>query len=588
MNSMNKPAYASIREYASSVGKPVVIFVSSRAQARLTALDLISHAASDETILPGDRVFLNCDDEYVQSVTETVSDKVLKHTLSFGIGLYHNALSKCDRELVENMHINGEIKILVATSRSAWGLHNSSLVIIKGTEQFDAASRRYVDYPISDVLQMCLLAGRACRDEEGVVTLMVSEDKKAFLKRFISEPFSVESCLSKLTSEFLNSDIANGNISSLSDAVRWIKCSFYYRRLKQNPTFYGADGADEASLNAHLQKMVQTNFHALRDFECIADSGSYIVSTVLGRAAHKFSLDFRTPKQLLTAVQEIVEDITRWLGTEGKGLTIEKLPADIEGAVVGKLLHAISETPTFADLPLRYEDDQLNLRLAEKLPWRTQSPDIVMSDRQKKRKISHDMMNSPHVKCFLLFQAYISQTKMPSRDYSNDASHVVDKAMVLLDAMDFICSNPAHNNVAHFIHLTERTRQVLRERKLLSYGPVPKHPINSTTAPKAFKKDTAVFKPSSSRTKSSQAEKATLEKNRLPPDLIGLSQEERKKILGGRLFKMIKKTQPGRAPKITGMLLEMGDFALVHLLENPDVLESKVMEAVSLLDTHQK
>lgn len=589
MNSMNKPAYAAIREYASSAEKPVVIFVSSRSQSRLTALDLISHAASDETIIAGDRVFLNCDDEYVQSVIETVSDRVLKHTLSFGIGLYHKMLSRSDREIVENMHSNGEIKVLVATSTSAWGLHSSSLVIVKGTEQFNAASRRYVDYEISDLLQMCHLAGRACRDGEGVVTLMVSEDKKAFLKRFISEPFSVESCLSKMTSEFLNSEIACGKISSSSDAVRWLKCSFFFRRLKRNPCFYGADGLDDDSINIHLEKMVQVNFRALKDFECVTDLGNHIVSTVLGRAAHKYNLDFRTPKQLLTAVQEIMEDIRYWLGTEGTTFAIDKLPADIEGAAVGKLLHAFSETPTFSQLPIRYEDDQVSLRLAEKLPWRTQAPDIVMNDRQKKRTVSPDMMSSPHVKCFLLLQAYISRSKMPSRDYSNDAVHVVDKAMILLDAVNFICSNPAHSNVADFTHMVERTRQVLREKKILSYGPVPKHSIRPTSAPKALKKDAAIFKPRKIRKADSvqDGEKLLSKMDRLPPDLVDLSQEERKKILGGRLFKMIKKSQPDRAPKITGMFLEMGDFALLHLLENPDVLESKVIEAVSLLDTHK-
>lgn len=41
MQTMNKPAYNSIKKF--SDGKPVIIFVSSRRQTRLTALDLISY-----------------------------------------------------------------------------------------------------------------------------------------------------------------------------------------------------------------------------------------------------------------------------------------------------------------------------------------------------------------------------------------------------------------------------------------------------------------------------------------------------------------------------------------------------------------
>lgn len=43
---MNKPAYAAIQTH--SPYKPVIVFVSSRRQTRLTALDLIAFAAADQ------------------------------------------------------------------------------------------------------------------------------------------------------------------------------------------------------------------------------------------------------------------------------------------------------------------------------------------------------------------------------------------------------------------------------------------------------------------------------------------------------------------------------------------------------------
>jgi replicative superfamily II helicase len=47
-------------------------------------------------------------------------------------------------------------QILVATSTLAWGVNTPAhLVVIKGTEYYDAPSRRYVDFPITDVLQVC-------------------------------------------------------------------------------------------------------------------------------------------------------------------------------------------------------------------------------------------------------------------------------------------------------------------------------------------------------------------------------------------------------------------------------------------------
>lgn len=45
--------------------------------------------------------------------------------------------------------------VLVATATLAWGVNlPAHLVIVKGTEFFDGKTNRYVDYPLTDVLQM--------------------------------------------------------------------------------------------------------------------------------------------------------------------------------------------------------------------------------------------------------------------------------------------------------------------------------------------------------------------------------------------------------------------------------------------------
>uniref|UniRef100_A0A2K6KN81 Polyadenylate-binding protein n=1 Tax=Rhinopithecus bieti TaxID=61621 RepID=A0A2K6KN81_RHIBE len=63
--------------------------------------------------------------------------------------------------------------------------------------------------------------------------------------------------------------------------------------------------------------------------------------------------------------------------------------------------------------------------------------------------------------------------------------------------------------------------------------------------------------------------------------------QEQKQMLGERLFPLIQAMHPTLAGKITGMLLEIDNSELLHMLESPESLRSKVDEAVAVLQAHQ-
>ena len=134
---MNKPAYAALTTHSPT--KPALIFVSSRRQTRLTALDIIAYAAAD--FKPTQ--WLRMTEAELADAIIGVKDANLKHTLQFGIGLHHAGLADRDRQLVERLFCEQRIMVLVATSTLAWGVNTPAhLVIVKGTEYFDAPSKR--------------------------------------------------------------------------------------------------------------------------------------------------------------------------------------------------------------------------------------------------------------------------------------------------------------------------------------------------------------------------------------------------------------------------------------------------------------
>lgn len=116
MQSMNRPTYLAIKSH--SPDKPVIVFVASRRQTRLTAKDLINFCGMEED----PRRFLHfASEDELEGTLAVVKDAALREALSFGIGLHHAGLVESDRTLAEQLFAQNKIQILVATSTLAWG-----------------------------------------------------------------------------------------------------------------------------------------------------------------------------------------------------------------------------------------------------------------------------------------------------------------------------------------------------------------------------------------------------------------------------------------------------------------------------------
>jgi polyadenylate-binding protein len=65
--------------------------------------------------------------------------------------------------------------------------------------------------------------------------------------------------------------------------------------------------------------------------------------------------------------------------------------------------------------------------------------------------------------------------------------------------------------------------------------------------------------------------------------LANASPNEQRTMLGENLYPLVEQLEPETAAKVTGMLLEMDQTEVLHLLESPDALKAKVAEAMEVL-----
>ena len=259
MSIMNKPAFQGIKQH--SPIKPVLIFVSSRIQTRITALELLQFLTAEDN----PKQWLHMDDQEMEGVTAHIKDQNLKLTLAFGVGLVES-----DRKTVEELYVNMKIQVLIAMAMVAWGVNfPAHLVIVTGTEFYDGKLKRYVDMPITDVSQMIGRAGRPQYDHQGVAMVLVHDIKKGFYKKFLYEPFPVEFSLLNVLADHLNAEIVAGTIQTRQDALDYMTWTFFFRRLLQNPSYCGMDDVEDGGLNSFLSGVVGKALDQLEMSYCL-------------------------------------------------------------------------------------------------------------------------------------------------------------------------------------------------------------------------------------------------------------------------------------------------------------------------------
>ncbi|KAI0132303.1 Sec63 Brl domain-containing protein [Xylariales sp. AK1849] len=398
MQSMNRPTFLAVKTH--SPDKPVIVFVPSRRQTRLTAKDLINLCGMEDN----PRRFLKMEEEDLQLNLARVKDDALKEAISFGIGLHHAGLVETDRQLAEELFLNNKIQILVATSTLAWGVNlPAHLVVVKGTQFYDAKIEGYKDMDLTDVLQMLGRAGRPQFDNSGVARIFTQDAKKDFYKHFLHTGFPVESSLHTVLDNHLCAEVSAETIVTKQDALDYLTWTFFFRRLHKNPSYYGLEiSAEEHNsitaqqfANDYMIDMVNKSLDELATSKCVEIYPNGDVDpTPLGKIMSYYYLSHKTIRHLVKHAKP--------------------------KASFSNVLSWMSSATEYDELPVRHNEDLINAELSRNLPFDGSSFGLPMWD--------------PHVKAFLLLQAHMARIDLPITDYVGDQTSVLDQAIRIIQA----------------------------------------------------------------------------------------------------------------------------------------------------------
>lgn len=392
---MVKPAYQAISRL--SPRKPVIVFVPSRKQSKITALDLLSFCGAENQ----SQRFLHCTEEDLQPHLKRIQEKTLKETLAYGVGYLHEGLSDIEVKVVEQLFSSGAVQVMVVSRTLCWGVStHSNLVVVMDTLYYEGKMHSYVDYPVTDVLQMLGRANRPLIDDSGKAVILCLASKKDFYKKFLYEPLPIESHLDHCLHDHFNAEVVTKTISNKQDAVDYLTWTFLYRRMTQNPNYYNLQGVSHRHLSDHMSELVENTLSDLEQSKCVSIEDEMTCTPLnLGMIAAYYYINYTTIELFSVSLSA---------KTKLKGL-----------------IEIIASAYEYESIPIRQHEDSVLKQLSNRVPY----------------KVSNTKFNDPHVKTNLLLQAHLSRMQL-SAELQSDTEFILGKAMRLIQAcVDVLSSN---------------------------------------------------------------------------------------------------------------------------------------------------
>lgn len=419
MLAMARPAYQSITQL--SPNKPAMIFVSGRKQVRRTALDILGCCIADDA---EDRFLYTPVDE-IARVLERINEPALAESITHGIGYYHEALSAFDKQAVRYLFQQGAVQVMIASRECCWEIEaNAHLVIVMGTQFFDGHEHRYIDYPISEVLQMFGRSGRSSIDKSSKGVLMVPSVKRDYYRKFLNEALPIESHLQNYLHDAFVSEISSKMIASNQDAVDWTTYTYFYRRLLANPSFYGLTDTSHEGLSAHLSDLVFSTLRELAEAKIIQldENADAVAPDNPAMIAAYYNISFVTMQTFMLSLNAKTK--------------------------MKQLLEIVTSATEFESIPIRRHEEHVLRRVYDRLP--------VKSTEGPKPE-------DPAFKAHVLLQAHFSRLQLPV-DLLEDQRQVLKKILPLLSAAVDVLGSEGYLNVLAPMEMSQMVVQACWDR----------------------------------------------------------------------------------------------------------------------------
>ncbi|KAL5532870.1 HFM1 [Sanghuangporus sanghuang] len=378
--------YSALEQHA--CGKPILIFCSTRKGTLTTAEQLLKEY--EEAVTKKQKTAW----APPKHLNHLFHDKRLEKLAKVGLGVHHAGLSLEDRRAIEDLYLDGTLRVVCATSTLAVGVNlPAHTVVIKGVKLYAGTS--WQEYSDLDIIQMIGRAGRPQFDKEGIAIILCEQDLEHKYRNLAQGSTILESSLHENLLEHINSEIGIGAISDLQSAKDWLRNSFLRQRIQKNPGHYHIGKTAGQTWEEKMDDMVLQAVEKLKTNELIYSGG-------------KDKMELR-----VTEYGDIMSKYYVRQSTMGGILKIS------DRATIREILEVISCADELEDVRLRGGDKQVYNKMRD-------HPDI----RYKIKKVE-----KASDKAFMLIQAVLGGISLSAPEYKTaDSQPALDALSIFRHA----------------------------------------------------------------------------------------------------------------------------------------------------------
>ena len=408
-----------------------LIFVPTRKRCIDIGLELLSLAQATP-----DLSLKRIEDSSIEPYLLKLADKTLKESILNGIAYYYKGMNTTDKLIVEKLYSSNVILVLLAEKECCTFAPTANQVVILTTKQYEGKEHRFVDYAINDILEMI----GCCQADNGnsKVLILTSTNKLAYYQKFLNEGLPIESFMDSYFHDSFTSEIGLRTFKTRQDCVDWLTFTFYYRRLQQNPSFYGLKDTSHIGLSEYLSDLVENTLKELQEAKLVEvqdddddnddDEGEYD--------------------------EEDEEELTPLDGAMISGyynisyLTMKQFTRLTNKTKLKEILEILTNAAEFESLPIRENESRILSKIYARIPV----------------KVSNVDYDSPHFKAFILLQAHFSKFKLNSIDLSLDQKFVLEKVLSILYGCIDTLSSDGFLNALNAMDLSQMIVQGVWDR----------------------------------------------------------------------------------------------------------------------------